>query len=107
MRKIDRALLFIQVNLRYDISLADVARYVGYTPDYFSRYFRRQMRISFSDYLNGKRLETASRLLLETDNSIEDIACDCGFNSSNWFRIRFKQRYGQTPTAFRRLMVKE
>ncbi|MEG1572793.1 MAG: helix-turn-helix domain-containing protein, partial [Bacteroidales bacterium] len=50
-------------------------------------------------------IEASRRQLLEANNSatIETIALDCGFNSSRNFHRLFREKFGMTPTEFRKL----
>ena len=53
-------------------------------------------------YLNSCRLETAARLLLETDRRIGEIGSMVGFDNTNHFIRLFSRRYHATPGAWRR-----
>lgn len=72
------------------------------SPAYFSRRFKQQVGMSWSDYVRTHRLHLASRRLLETDRSIAAIAEDLGFATPSHFGELFLQRFGMTPGDYRR-----
>jgi AraC-like DNA-binding protein len=60
------------------------------------------MGTSFSDYINGLRVDYASQLLEERPElSINDIMIKSGFTSSSAFYRNFKKFKGITPTGKR------
>lgn len=69
---------------------------------YFSRRFKQQVGMSWSDYVRTHRLHLASRRLLETEQSIAAIAADLGFATPSHFGELFLHRYGITPGEYRR-----
>ncbi|MDO1527706.1 AraC family transcriptional regulator [Fulvimonas sp. R45] len=72
------------------------------SPAYFSRRFKQQVGMNWSDYVRAHRLHLASRRLLETDRSIAAIAGELGFSTASHFGELFLQRFGMTPGAYRR-----
>ncbi|MEW9572731.1 helix-turn-helix transcriptional regulator [Rhodanobacter sp. Si-c] len=69
---------------------------------YFSRRFKQQVGMSWSDYVRTHRLHLASRRLLETEQSIAAIAADLGFATPSHFGELFLHRFGMTPGEYRR-----
>jgi AraC-like DNA-binding protein len=69
---------------------------------YFSRRFKQQVGMSWSDYVRTHRLHLASRRLLETEQSVAAIAADLGFATPSHFGELFLRRYGITPGEYRR-----
>jgi len=69
----------------------------------FSKYCRELVNIGPMEYLNQCRLEFAAReLRAEPTASITDIAYRNGFNASQYFATRFRQRFGCTPSVYRK-----
>ena len=66
------------------------------------RLFHQKYHTTPSKYLNGLRLAKAANLLIETDQSMLQIAAECGFGSVSSFYSSFKFKYGQTPIGFRK-----
>ncbi|WP_426662447.1 AraC family transcriptional regulator [Rhodanobacter aciditrophus] len=69
---------------------------------YFSRRFKQQVGMSWSDYVRTHRLQLASRRLLDTEQSIAAIAADLGFATPSHFGELFLHRFGATPGEYRR-----
>lgn len=85
-------------NLRQE----DAARTAGLTPGAFSRFFRRATGRTYKCYMNEMRLGSASRLLLETDHTVGEIAFAAGFGSLSNFNRAFLAARGMSPREFRR-----
>lgn len=68
---------------------------------YFSHMFKERTGVNFSTYLENMRLNEASRLIRETDISLNDLYLSVGYNNANSFRRAFKKVYGVTPSAVR------
>jgi AraC family transcriptional regulator len=84
------------------IRMRAIAGAVGVHPVHLSRSFRRRFGLTMTDYLRGRRLEAASRALLETSHGVARIASEHGFSDQAHFTRAFKRATGLTPAAFRR-----
>jgi YesN/AraC family two-component response regulator len=92
---------FILENYTRKISLKEIANVAGLSPPYFSTIFKEEMGENLSKYLNRLRVEKASRLLLETDMSLSEIAARCCFEDQSWFSKIFKAFTGISPGKYR------
>ncbi|MBF6979169.1 helix-turn-helix transcriptional regulator [Aerococcaceae bacterium zg-BR22] len=91
----------IKQNYDLDITLESIADELHYNPNYLSNIFKKEVGVSFTDYLNNYRLKMAKKLLVETDMPIKDIAEKLRYtNSQNFIRF-FKKNEGTTPGAYR------
>ena len=97
----DSARLYIDQNYMRDISLEDVSAFTGFSKCYFSRVFKQQFGISFSDYLRQKRVSIAADLLIRSKQPIQDISVNAGFGSIATFNRVFKEARGCTPSRYR------
>ena len=93
---------YMKKNYSRDLSLETLAKTFGYSPTYLSRMFRKYALTNYKTYLDGIRLEHAVELLERTDQSIGEIALQCGFPNSKAFSRAFKEKYGMLPSGFRR-----
>lgn len=88
------------------IRLSELARMVEMTEVGFSRFFKRTMGVTLSDYLIGLRVSHASRMLVDTDCTVSEIAYACGFNNISNFNRLFRKHRGRSPQQFRALYSK-
>lgn len=84
------------------ITSAEIAAAAGFSPNYLSRKFREATGFGVHEYLVFYRLRHAARQLAETQKSITEIALQCGFSDSNYFKDAFKKKYGCTPREYRK-----
>ena len=85
----------------HPITLLDVAKKINMAESAFSRYFKSKTGINFIDSLIHIRLGHASRLLIDTNMSVAEIAYECGFNNISNFNRIFKKKKGCTPKTFK------
>lgn len=98
---IRKAMEYINLNYKSDITLEDISQYLGITKPYFCSLFKKETKKTFTQALNEFRISKSKELLIETDNSLIDIALDIGFNNQNYFNIVFKRFEGMTPLDYR------
>lgn len=80
----------------------EVAKELQMSSGHFSRLFKKVMGMSFSDYATSLRINKARSYLLTTQMSITEIAFETGYSSASHFIRVFKQRFGKTPTEYKR-----
>lgn len=97
-----RVVEFVEANLERNIGLAELAELTGYSPDHFSRLFKRTLGMPAYQYVLTRRVERAKGMLLDRTRSIAEIARACGFSTQAHLNSAFKQRTGITPGTFRR-----
>lgn len=105
-KAMSRAEGFIREHFQNEISLSDVAAYVGYSTDHFSRVFRKLHGKSPLALIQDLRLEKARDQLLHSDVRLAELARLAGFNHVSYFIAVFKKRYGVTPSVFRQRSVR-
>lgn len=84
------------------ISLDRVARKVNISPNYFSAMFSQEVGQTFVEYLTGKRIGEAKRMLRQTDKRSSEIAFAVGYKDPHYFSFVFKKVSGCTPSEYRR-----
>ncbi len=92
---------YVETNFRDPISLLDISGHLGLTKEYFCRFFKKNMGISFLRYLNDVRLSHIYQDIQNTDAPIAEIMERNGFTNQKLFNQSFKKQYGQTPSAVR------
>ncbi len=93
---------YIAKHFREDIALETVAESVGKSKNYFSSLFKKEMEVSFVEYLNQVRIDEACRLLDTTDDLTYEICEQVGFRDYKYFHRVFKKHTGISPTQYRK-----
>ena len=89
------------VYLNPRLRLSELAMLLGTNRTYLSQYFNQNCESTFYDFVNDYRIHYAKLLLHSTDDTLETIAMNSGFNSLSTFRRAFVQREGMSPIEFR------
>lgn len=89
------------VYLNPRLRLSGLATLLGTNRTYLSQYFNQNCESTFYDFVNDYRIHHAKLLLHSTDDTLETIAMNSGFNSLSTFRRAFVQREGMSPIEFR------
>lgn len=89
------------VYLNPRLRLSELAMLLGTNRTYLSQYFNQNCERTFYDFVNDYRIHHAKLLLHSTDDTLETIAMNSGFNSLSTFRRAFVQREGMSPIEFR------
>ena len=94
----------ISVKSRENLSVADMAKFCGWSSRHFMRWFKKMTGDSFTSYVNERRLAEAAEALRQTDDKILTISQDAGFMNLSNFNRQFKKRYGVTPREYREMI---
>ena len=92
----------IDRSLRKDLSNAVLASHVGMSVEGFIRWFKEWTGTPPARYVAARRIREASRLLLLSEASIEEIAEATGFANRHHFSRVFLRHAHYTPAQFRR-----
>ncbi len=93
---------YVNEHYQKNITLDDMSERTGFSKEYFCRFFKQYMGITFLRYLNEVRISHAGTLLSTTDLPISDILLECGFTNQTLFNRLFKEIYGMTPRQARK-----
>ncbi len=93
---------YIHENLTGKLTVPEAARRAGLSSNAFCRYFKRQTRRTFTDLVNELRVGEASRLLIETPDSVTDVCFASGFGNLAHFHQEFRKRTKTSPLGYRR-----
>ena len=97
-----KMITYIDEHYEQKIELEDIAKIGGYNIAYTSQFFKRQMGISFVEYVLRLRIRDATVRLAGTDEAVARIASDCGFADVKAFNVAFKKHFNMTPTEYRK-----
>ncbi|MBE6667060.1 MAG: AraC family transcriptional regulator [Ruminococcaceae bacterium] len=95
---------YIATNFKNDISIAEIAAYVGISQSLLFRLFKANEKCTPIEYLKRTRIESAKLLLSNEQNmNIKDVGSSCGFSDTSYFVKVFRDETGVTPKNFRKL----
>ncbi|RAJ08556.1 helix-turn-helix protein [Chitinophaga skermanii] len=100
-RRIEKTLEYMNQNFDKPIALGELAKIANMSDVSFSRFFKQRTGNTFIDSLNEIRLGHATRMLIDTTQSVAEIAYNCGFNNISNFNRIFKKKKNCTPKEFR------
>jgi len=99
---IREALYFIGKNYNGNITVERVAQCVDKSKNYFSYLFKKEIGMSFIEYLNKVRIEKAKELLDTTSCMTYEISELVGYSDYKYFSSVFKKLQGVSPTQYRK-----
>lgn len=99
---IRRALSFLEDHLASPLTVADLARSVGYSPAHLHALFRSHLNQTPHQVLLARRLDRARHLLATTELYAREVALRTGFSDPVTFTRAFRREVGQTPLEYRR-----
>lgn len=95
---------YIKGNVDSQLSLNSVADHFNLSTGHLSRLFKEITGTKFSDFVITVKFEKAAKMLTgDTKIKVADIAEQLGYSNLNYFTKLFKERYGMTPTQYRKL----
>ncbi|MGM0884242.1 MAG: response regulator transcription factor [Bacillota bacterium] len=98
---ITKAMEYIKLHYREELTLQEVADSIHVSKSYFSNLFKKQSGQNFIDYLIDLRLHEAKRLLVQNECKIYEVAEKSGFNDVKYFSKLFKKMTQMTPVEYR------
>lgn len=98
---IEKAMSFMQANYAKNITLQSLATELSVHPVWLSQLFKRETKVTFSQYLTDLRMEESKRLMWESNLKIYEIAERVGYTDLQHFGQVFKKRTGMTPKEYR------
>ncbi len=102
MTRLEPVLEYVQLHHGEDLSLDDAAKSMGLNKEYFCRLFKKNMGVSFLQYVYQIRTTAVCRELETTDDPIGEIAERHGFRDPKMLNQHFREIYGCTPSEKRK-----
>lgn len=100
-RRVQKIKEYVEAHYKEEIKLCQLASLIGMTEVGCSRFFKMRTGKTISEYITEVRLGHASRLLVDTTQSVAEVAYDCGFNNLSNFNRLFHKVRRFTPSQFR------
>jgi transcriptional regulator GlxA family with amidase domain len=98
---VGKVLRYITEHIADTLSIEQLASAVSVSRRTFSRLFAKYAKVTPSAFVEQVRVDTARRLLEETDAPLKTIAFKCGFHSATHMRTTFSRRLNVTPKQYR------
>ena len=95
---------FIRENLDEKLTLEAIAEAVQVSPFYFCKVFKQATGMTFTEYVNRKRVEWAKQELLKPGATVTEVAFEVGYQSLSQFNRSFLRYAGEAPTKYRKRM---
>ncbi|MEM5314218.1 helix-turn-helix domain-containing protein [Paraburkholderia sp. JHI869] len=102
IEKVRASARWLKENCDRPISVSDAVNVSAMSERNFLRCFKQEMGVTPSEYLLQARLDLTSRMLAETDLSIDNIAKRCGWTNGDRLAKIFRRRFSLTPSEFRK-----
>jgi AraC-like DNA-binding protein len=102
----DRLVRSIQEKYDQEITLESCAQELNYHPVYLSRVFKREIGMTFSEYLSEYRMRMAKVMLETTDKKIAEIGEQLQYKNISAFIRSFRKLYDMTPGQYREKIMK-
>ncbi|HEU0185621.1 MAG TPA: AraC family transcriptional regulator [Blastocatellia bacterium] len=99
--KLRRVTEFIEENLEYDLTLAEIAEIADLSPFHFARAFKQSTGSTPIQFLTRRRIDLAKRLLAESELTIVEVGLRAGFKNQSHFTTLFRKITAMTPRAYR------
>ena len=100
-KHIEKAIDYIESNLKNDIDNATLARIAGYSEYHFLRIFRETVHLTPADYIRKRRISEIVRHMMTESVPIVDLAFEYGFHSAENFTRAFRMEHHISPSTFR------
>lgn len=105
--RIKKMIDYINNHYMETFRLEDLASEVNLSKSACCREFKKHVKCTVFEYLLDYRIMLSTKMLLTTDQSITDIAYQCGFGSTSYFIEKFKKKSGIPPLAYRKKIIND
>lgn len=102
LKLLEKITNYIDTNLNEEINLLEVSKHVNFSMYHFTRFFKEATGMTFWTYLNNYKVSKAANMLINSSDSITEIAFKSGFKSIKTFNRVFKQVRGCSPSEFKK-----
>ncbi|MGQ8872317.1 response regulator transcription factor [Paenibacillus sp. TSA_86.1] len=96
---------YIKGNLEKDLTLVRLAELHHFNPSYLSRFFKQEMGINLSEFIDDSRIRKAKELLMNHELMVREVALQVGYESAHSFTRLFKKQMGMTPQEYRETLL--
>lgn len=101
LRQVRKIKEYIERHIEEKLTMADICRYINYSPSSLCALFREAENDTLLHYVNARKIERAKELMLSGEESVAAIAARLAFDTPQYFARVFRRVTGLTPTAYR------
>ena len=91
----------LKKNYSNEILIDDICAELNINKCYFCSMFKKEIGLTFINYLNNYKIEKSKELLKNPNLSLLDISLSVGYNNQSYFSTVFKKTTSKTPLEFR------
>lgn len=99
---IDRINALLEESLEENVNILQLSERLASSESHLRKRFKQLTGLSLGSYLVHYKLNRAVKLLVHSDDSLTQIALDCGYDSLAAFSRSFKKRLGASPSQYRK-----
>ena len=103
--RIQTILDYLDDNYASPISLDEIAKVACFQKEYFCHFFKKNMGMTYTQYLSDLRLSKIRSDLVDTDLPVKEILEKHGFTNYKLFRKMFNETFGCTPMEYRKKLM--
>lgn len=93
--------MYINAHYNEQLRIDHIARELSLSKNYLIKLFGKHLNLTPNQYIIETRLLRSRYMLVQTEESIQQIAWSCGFNTPSYFIKCFKRRFGKSPLIYR------
>ncbi|MCY9697378.1 AraC family transcriptional regulator [Paenibacillus alginolyticus] len=97
---------FVDNSILHPFDSTQLASHIGISNKQMNRLFKREVGTTIYNYVISKKIESAKRMLLDTQLTISDIGYKLGYVDSHYFSNLFHSKTGVRPSDFRKIFCK-
>lgn len=102
LERLNKIFDYVENHYQEDITIENIAKFIGYNPHYFTRFFKKNIGQTFIQFLTEYRLNQAKFILVNENISMTEVSEKSGFSSVKTFHHVFKKSVGQSPLQYRK-----
>jgi transcriptional regulator GlxA family with amidase domain len=103
---VQQSMAYVSLHVDEDLSLSSMAARVNLSEEHLTRSFRKEIGLSFHQFVLAARIDRGRQLLAEAPElSVLEVALQSGFSTLAHFSSTFKSVTGENPTRFRARMI--
>lgn len=105
-QRIDGVYQYIEANYHQKLDVNKIAEQAYLTTAAFCRFFKKNTKMTFTDFVNQYRINQAKNFLLQ-NKSVSETCYSVGFENISYFNKLFKKNVGENPSGFKKRFLQD